>query len=105
MGPILYLIYTADLPITRGVTIGTFADDTAIMAVDANPVVASTRLQAGIDNISNWLKNWRIKVNETNSTHVTFTTRRETCLLCILMEAKSLKTRKSNIWAYTWTED
>lgn len=34
LGPILYLIYTADLPELETVTIATFADDTAILAVD-----------------------------------------------------------------------
>lgn len=79
MGPTLYLLYTADLPLTEGVIIGTFADDTAALAVDACPIKASEKLQVSLDNISNWLRVWRIKANETKSVHVTFALRRDTC--------------------------
>lgn len=79
LGSILYLIYTSDLSITEDTTIGTFADDTAVLASDVNPTMASTKLQRSLNNISQWLKDWRIKVNETKSVHVTFTTRRDTC--------------------------
>jgi hypothetical protein len=41
MGPPLYLIYTADLPTTNNTTIATFADDTALLAANNDPVVAS----------------------------------------------------------------
>lgn len=32
LGPTLYLIYTADIPTSRQLTISTFADDTAILS-------------------------------------------------------------------------
>lgn len=79
MGPILYLLYTADLPICGNVITGTFADDTAIMASAVTPNQASLNLQNSLDKISAWLIDWRIKANETKSVQVTFTTRRQTC--------------------------
>jgi len=45
----------------------------------SNATTASQRLQVNLNEITKWLKTWRIKVNETKSTHVTFTMRRETC--------------------------
>jgi hypothetical protein len=57
----------------------TFADDTAVVATDSDLAVASQKLQTTLLTIQSWLKNWRIKANETKSVHVTFTTRRETC--------------------------
>jgi hypothetical protein len=79
LGPILYLLFTHDIPTMDGVLTGTFADDTAILTSSSNPAAASATLQISIDQISNWLKIWRLKANETKSCHVTFTTRRGTC--------------------------
>lgn len=79
MGPILYLIFTADLPLSENVVIGTFADDTAVLSVDSDPIKASQKLQASLDKICRWTKCWGIKTNETKSVNVTFTTRKGTC--------------------------
>lgn len=49
--PILYF-YTSDLSMTKGAIIGTFADDTAALAVDESPVAVSTKLQTCLNNIS-----------------------------------------------------
>jgi hypothetical protein len=45
----------------------------------SDPVVGSQLLQTDLLAVQNWLKTWRMKANETKSTHVTFTTRRATC--------------------------
>lgn len=79
MGPILYLLFTSDLPTSKLITTGTFADDTAILASHNDPEMASAILQDGLDSISSWLKKWRIKANETKSINVTFSLRRGPC--------------------------
>jgi len=79
LGPVLYLLYTADLPTTKITTVATYADDTAILASHEDPVTASINLQTHLDQIQLWLKTWRIKANESKSTHITFTLRRRTC--------------------------
>jgi len=79
LGPMLYLLYTADLPTTNGAATATFADDTAVIASHTDPVIASQMLQTNLNAMQEWLKKWRIKANESKSVHVTFTTRRETC--------------------------
>lgn len=79
LGPILYLLYTADFPTTRSTTIATFADDTVILASHTDPKIASVKLQLHLNTTQLWLQKWRIKVNEVKSTHVTFTLRKGTC--------------------------
>lgn len=79
LGPFLYLLYTADVPVTENTTMATFADDTAILSTDEDPVVASTNLQTHLDKLHDWLLKWRIQVNTEKSTHITFTNKRSTC--------------------------
>jgi len=65
LGPVLYLLYTADLPVALGSTTATYADDTTL--VHNNHVEASSRLQESLHHIQRFFKKWRIKANETKS--------------------------------------
>jgi hypothetical protein len=67
------------LPISSESTTVTFADDTAAVAMDSDPTIASQKLQTDLLAIQDWFKKWRTKANESKLIHVTFTTRRETC--------------------------
>ena len=77
LGPILYSVFTADLPETEQTLAATYADDTAILASHQNPITASRKLQNHLNQFEKWLKRWRINANENKSTHVTFTLKRE----------------------------
>ena len=77
LGPLLFSIYTADLPISTEITIATFVDDTALLASHANPIIASSTLHRG--KVEKLFHKWGFKINEKNSTHVTFTLRKQTC--------------------------
>jgi hypothetical protein len=59
-------------------TIGTFADDTAIFATHDNPITASSHLQENLSSEA-WLNKWKIKVNESKSTQTTFTLQKGIC--------------------------
>jgi GTPase SAR1 family protein len=76
LGPTLYLLYTSDIPKPEGVTVGTFADDSAILAVGENIEEASCKLQQAVNEVSSWTKRWRIKLNGTKSVHVNFTNKK-----------------------------
>ena len=54
LGPLLYLIYTADLPTTTKTTVATFADDTAILATSNDPITASENLQQHLNLLQHW---------------------------------------------------
>ena len=89
LGPVLYLIYTGDLPQPEGTNVATFADDTAIMAVGDDVEDATEKLQRAADEINNWNKQWLIKINEDKSIHVNFANK--SCNhITIIMKGKTI---------------
>lgn len=79
LGPILYTLFTADIPTIPGVMMATYADDTALLSSHEDVMVASATLQNGLNELSTWFNKWRVRVNETKSVHVTFSLRRDHC--------------------------
>lgn len=56
--------------------LATFADDTAVLTTCKDHVEAAKKLQISINKIKDWTKRWKIKLNETKSTHINFTNKR-----------------------------
>jgi hypothetical protein len=54
---LLYLLYIADLPTSPESTTLSFTDDTAVVAMDSDPAIASQKLQTDLLAIQNWFKN------------------------------------------------
>ena len=79
LGPVLYTIFTADLPLNSNTYTATFADDTVIMAIHKDPYSASELIQRNLDSINIWMKLWRMKANESKSTQITFTLKKQRC--------------------------
>jgi hypothetical protein len=73
---LLYLLYTADLPTTNNTTIATIADDTALLATNSDPALASQQRKYHLDLLQEWRDKWNIKINQTKSSQITFTTKR-----------------------------
>ncbi|VVC38482.1 Reverse transcriptase domain [Cinara cedri] len=76
LGPILYLIYTADIPTNTDSTTVMFADDTAILTTSKDQRAATDNLQISINNIYNWTRHWKIKINSDKSVHLNYTLRK-----------------------------
>jgi hypothetical protein len=79
IGPITVLNIHSDLPTTDNTTIATFADDTVLLAIDSDPALASQKLQQHLDLLQEWFDKWKIKINQTKSSQITFTTKRTNC--------------------------
>jgi hypothetical protein len=76
-GPMLYLLFTSDLPQAPNVTRGTFSDDTVILTCHNDVLRASSCLQEYLNILQSWLQRWKIKINESKSTYLTFTLRND----------------------------
>lgn len=84
LGPILYLLYTSDIPERENIQLATFADDTAVMTIGATIEESTINLQNAINGIEGWSKKWRIKFNEQKSVHINFTNKKINNLPIIL---------------------
>lgn len=73
LGPVLYLLFTADLPTCQGTITTTFADDTAVLSISKDPLEATRLLQQNVNMIEKWTKKWQISLNETKSHYILFT--------------------------------
>jgi hypothetical protein len=67
------------MPTTNNTTIATYADGTALVAAYNDPRVASQHLQHHLNLLYQWYSKWEMKINQTKSAQVTFTTRRINC--------------------------
>lgn len=94
LGPVLYLLYTADIPTNRNSTTAMFADDTAILTTNKDQQTAADQIQITLNNISMWLKRWKIRVNNEKSVHVNFTLRK-TCDIPIFLNQQIIPQRDS----------
>ena len=72
-GPILYNIFTSDLPdLPTGCQKSLFADDTSIPVKGRNLRVITIRLQKGLDIFNSYLKNWKITPNASKTQLIIF---------------------------------
>lgn len=79
LSPLLYTIYTSDIPTRDDTLTATFADDTAILGQSRNREDASKRVQEQLNELSVWLRRWRVKMNANKSTQITFALRPGNC--------------------------
>ena len=79
LGPILYTLFTSDMPTSPHIFTATYADDTAFLSSRERALDASNDLQSHLRLVENWCDTWRLRVNPSKCTHVTFTLKTSTC--------------------------
>src|SRR5258705_7539147 len=73
LSPMLFNVYTYDIPkVPRG-ELALYADDTTIFAKSMNLTQLVKYLQEGLDLYSNWARDWGISVNPSKSQAMLFT--------------------------------
>uniref|UniRef100_T1HBE3 Reverse transcriptase domain-containing protein n=1 Tax=Rhodnius prolixus TaxID=13249 RepID=T1HBE3_RHOPR len=73
-----YFTVTSNIPTDPNTTLLTYADDTALLSTDHDPVLAHRNLQSHLSSLEQWFQKWAIKLNEIKSQNITFTLRRIT---------------------------
>ena len=75
LSPLLYLLYVNDIPIVgdRHTEPSQYADDLALWAISAKPLLAIQRLQEKLEPVVKWCDKWRIVLNATKSQSIVFT--------------------------------
>ena len=86
MGPILFLIYTNDLPTEIQSIIKMFADDTILGATGNTSEECSNILQPNIDKLAAWARKWKIKLNPSKTKCLTIS-RKKNMYSCMGKEA------------------
>lgn len=68
LSPLLYLLYTADMPQPQSPThVFQFADDTAILSTSSTIATASRHIQDYITVLLTWFNQWRLLINPTKT--------------------------------------
>jgi ribosomal protein L10 len=79
IAPFLFNVFTRYLPLNPNTLLGTYAGDTAILAIDNDPNQATQKIQNHLSELNIWFHNWKINVNPAKSSQVTFILRSLEC--------------------------
>jgi hypothetical protein len=101
LGTLLYLLYTADLPTNNNTTKATSADDTALLATNIDPALASQQQHYHLGLLQEWCDKWKIKINQTESSQVLLQQNAKTAHLLQSTIYKYQYRKKSIIWVST----
>ncbi len=77
LSPILYNIFTADIPTSNQCDIAQFADDTAIFTSSKYAKVIEVRLEIYLQQLFHYFKVWKIVVNAEKTEAIFFTLRKK----------------------------
>lgn len=78
LSPLLFNIFTADIPIPDNCNLAIYADDTLIYSSDPDINTARSNVQQALDSIIEWCKKWKITLNPSKCEAKVFTLRRPT---------------------------
>ena len=77
LGPILYNIFSHDIPVNNETNISAYADDIVIYASGANPKCVAIRIQEHLNKISDYFTQNKIKINIEKSNYIIITNKQK----------------------------
>lgn len=77
LSPLLFSVFTKDIPRTEATELALYADDTAVYTRSVDPRLITRRLQRAADDLEDWFTTWRIGVNADKSSALFLTKRRK----------------------------
>jgi retron-type reverse transcriptase len=73
ISPVLFCLYVNDMPSPlHHVELALYAEDTAIIAMSYKPTLLVSYLESYLNDLQRWLSEWRIAINVSKSTAITF---------------------------------
>ena len=91
LGPILYNIYTADIPTgTDSTSLIQYADDTAVFSQHVCPRLAVRAIKVYMTDILTYFNKWDISINESKTELITFRPKAEHCWKNTRKKAKNI---------------
>lgn len=73
ISPLLFTIFTADIPKSDYASICLFADDTAVLVQDKKKDSLSLKLQLYVNSLQEWFSDWRFSINVNKTAAIYFT--------------------------------
>ena len=101
LGPLIYILFTADIPTTDKTELATYADDTAILASHPQYEKAIANLQDAVTEITKWTRRWKIEVNTNKTVYVMYTLQNCPPTTSHSIRYKLLPHPQPNIWDST----
>lgn len=77
LSPLLYSIYTTDIPTPAKCVLCQYADDTAMAVTGLKALTMTKTMNAGLRSLNRFFTKWRIKINPTKTEAIFFTKRRK----------------------------
>jgi hypothetical protein len=84
----LYSLYINDTPLTPGVHLALFADDTCLYTTDRRESNVFRKLQRGLNTLEEWCEKWNIKINEDKTRAVYFSKRLRSVESCLTLKGR-----------------
>lgn len=96
LSPVLFSIYTSDIPHTPNVELALFADDTALYSRGWKMNIQRSHVQRALNTLGDWFRKWAITVNPEKSAAVCFhPSRRKTPVTPLKLNGKPIPWVKS----------